>query len=40
MELIATHDLKNCIDAKSFQNMIKSWNGPVCRCGFCLLCKF
>ena len=23
------HDLKNCIDAKSFQNMIKSWNGHV-----------
>ena len=34
------HDLKNCIDAKSFQNMIKSWNGPVYRCSFCLLCKF
>ena len=34
------HDLKDCIDFKSFQSMIQSWNGPVCHCGFCVLCKF
>ena len=34
------HDLKDCIDFKSFQSMIQSWNGPVCLCGFCVLCKF
>ena len=34
------HDLKNYIDDKSFQNMIKSRNALLYRCGFCVLCKF
>ena len=32
--------LKRCIDTKHFKSLLKSWDGPACSCGFCVLCTF
>ena len=31
-------DLKNSVDVNAFKQLIKLWDGPSCRCGFCILC--
>ena len=33
-------DMKKCLDLNTFKNMLKSWNGPPCSCGFCVTCRF
>ena len=33
-------DIKSAVDANHFKTILKSWSGPSCRCGFCILCKF
>ena len=33
-------DMKKCLDLSTFKNMLKSWNGPPCSCGFCVTCRF
>ena len=32
-------DLKDSVDIHAFKRLIKSWTGPSCNCGFCVLCK-
>ena len=32
-------DLKRCLDITSFKSLLKSWEGPNCKCGVCLLCN-
>ena len=32
-------DLKRCVSISSFKSLLKSWEGPTCKCGICLLCK-
>ena len=32
-------NLKECIDIKTFKNLLKTWSGPKCKCGSCTLCK-
>ena len=32
-------DLKSSITLSSFKTLLKSWEGPTCKCGVCLLCK-
>ena len=31
-------EFKQCMDECTFRTLLKSWSGPDCRCGFCVLC--
>ena len=32
-------DMKDAIDIHVFKRLIKTWEGPSCSCGFCLICR-
>ena len=32
-------ELKQIIDIDNFKYLLKTWNGPSCKCGVCTLCK-
>ena len=32
-------ELKQTIDIKNFKSLLKTWDGPSCKCGVCTLCK-
>ena len=32
-------ELKQTIDIENFKYLLKTWNGPSCKCGVCTLCK-
>ena len=32
-------DIKGQVDFEIFKKLIKTWEGPSCKCGICLLCK-
>ena len=32
-------DLKQIIDIENFKSLLKTWDGPSCKCGVCTLCK-
>ena len=32
------NELKGTVELNTFKRLLKSWNGPSCKCGFCILC--
>ena len=32
-------EIKESIDFHMFKKLIKTWDGPSCKCGFCVMCK-
>ena len=32
-------NLKDEVDVKVFKNLLKTWKGPLCKCGICTLCN-
>ena len=33
------NELKNCVSEIEFKSLLRTWDGPSCQCGFCILCK-
>ena len=31
--------IKQCDTTRDFKNAIKTWDGPKCQCGMCILCQ-
>ena len=32
-------DLKGAVDVNTFKNLLKTWDGHSCKCGFCMVCR-
>ena len=32
-------ELRSCVDINQFKMLLKSWSGPNCSCGSCVICK-